>query len=111
MQSNSLYYIMFRVMVLNTLAMLLGVFFTGTLALIGIGFSLLMGEAGSNPIGIWIGASITFALTIVIAWKFIPAYNRQKKREELDDGRQPEAGIQTTVISKGKDGKPKTELR
>jgi len=72
-------------MILSAPAILLGTFFTSTLALIGIGISIITSESGGNPIVFWVGAGITFAMTLFVLHKFIPAYRKQKKREEWDD--------------------------
>jgi uncharacterized membrane protein len=85
MQNNFPWHIIYRTLILSVLAILLGVFFTGTLTLIGLGVNVATSESGGNPIAFWIGASITFTITLAILCKFIPAYRKQKKREEHDD--------------------------
>lgn len=72
-------------MVLSVLAVLLGTFFTATLALLAIGVSIATSESGGTPILAWLGAGITFLMTLIVLWRFIPAYQKQKKREEWDD--------------------------
>ena len=66
MQDYFPWHIMFRAMVLNTLAVLLGIFFTGTLALVGMGVNLITSEPRGNPVVYWIGAGITFLITLFI---------------------------------------------
>jgi hypothetical protein len=78
-------YIMFRAMVLNALALLLGTLFVGALTLLGFAVSITTGESGDNPIVFWIGAGICFLLDIIVLGLFIPAYRKQKRREEEDD--------------------------
>ena len=79
------YYIIFRAMVLSVLAILFVGFFTGTLVLVGVAYSVLTGKPGGDPTPLWVGAGITYVLTIIVACKFIPALKKQKKREDWDD--------------------------
>ena len=85
MYNNFPWHIIYRTLILSVLAILLGVFFTGTLTLIGFGVSVATSEAKGDATAFWIGAGITFILTLFMLYKFIPAYRKQKAREDWDD--------------------------
>ena len=72
-------------MVLSALAILLGAFSTGTIALIATAVSISISESNLCPIPYWVGAGVTFSITLFIFRKFLPAYQKQKQREQWEE--------------------------
>jgi Na+/proline symporter len=70
-------------MILNVLALFLVNSFIGALALIGVAVNV--NQSGGCALPYYIGVGICFFISLFSLWIFIPAYRKQKKREEWDD--------------------------